>query len=934
MKRKLLKLIFGLAISALTAFGAGAHNIKGRIIDAGDNAPLAGATVEVEGMSPVGICDIDGYFEIEGLPEGKYTLLVNYISYKSLKLGNIASPYPGMLEIRMEMDTEMLAAGAVSGVKRSDTEIATVQAGKFSSVIVSNISSQEIARSQDSNASEVVKRIPGVSVIEDKFVMVRGLSQRYNNVWINGGGVPSSEADSRAFSFDIIPSSQIDNLEIVKVPAPEYLSDYSGGFILINTKEIPEKNAFSLSIGTSVNDASAFRDFITYGRQPLDFLGFGAGSRSIKGGFFAEMPRTDNKISLSQSGLSNDWSTRSLKPLGDLKLSASLSRSWKVRGHRMGLTALAAYSNDYRTYLDMQNNLFGVYNKKDGESTVLRNSVDDQYGNNVRLSGMVNFTLLSKNGNHKYRFKNIFNQAGTDRYTFRRGVNPQSDREESAEYYYQSRSIASSQITGTHSFGKNTLDWKTGFSYSNRLLPDRRRYVVSDIKTSSSSEQRLGLLTGHNVNREWTKLDEYIVSQALNYSRDLQFGGWEPTFKAGLFGEYRTRQYFTREFTYNWDAENSLPEGFQFMDMQELLSNSANFGPDRLYLSESPKMTNSYGGKNYLETAYVAAKLPFGKFSAYLGLRYEYDLMELISNTNDYYISPNSDFYPGSDFFPSINLTYKFNEAHQLRASYGKSINRGEFRERSFSTFYDFDLASFVKGNFELRSCHIDNADLRYEYYPSNGEIVSVAAFYKYFDSPIEWTYTVEGGTDLQYSFMNALAANNYGIELDIRKDLSFMGLEGFRWSFNGALIKSRVLFEPGSAERDRPMQGQSPYLVNSGLFYTNKALKLNLSILYNRIGKRIIGVGRSLGVSSTGEKTDVPDSYEMPRDVLDISLSKAFGKHIELKLGLKDVLGQRVSYKQFEEFTDADGKPQTVEQTVRDYYPGRNFSFALTYIF
>ena len=910
------------------------QDIKGRVSDADDGSPLIGATVEVEGSPLAGVCNAEGYFELEGLPAGTYTLKINYVSYIPVILSDIASPYEGILEIKMTTDKEVLAAGAVTGLRRNDTEIATVQAGKLSSVIVSNISSQEIARSQDSDAGEVIKRIPGVSVIEDKFVMVRGLSQRYNNVWINGGAVPSSEADSRAFSFDIIPSSQIDNLEIVKTPAPEYLSDYSGGFILINTKEIPDENAFSISVGGGLNDASSFRNFITYPSSALDFLGFGAGARSISGGFFAAMPKTGDKIDLSASGLSDTWKTSSFKPLGDAKLSASLARRWNLKGHKLGMTALASYSNEYRTYLNMKNNLFGVYNESEGESTILRNSVDDRYSNNVKLGGMLNFTLLSKNGDHKFQFKNIYNQLATDRYTFRKGINAQSDREESAEYYYQSRTIVSSQINGSHNFGNNRIEWKTGFSYSNRLLPDRRRYVVNDIKTSASAEQQIGLLTGHNVNREWTKLDEYIISEALNYSRELHLGNWTPALKSGVYGEFRTRKYFTREFTYNWDPTNTLPEGFRFMDMQELLGNPSYFGPDKLFLSEAPKMTNSYAGKNYLGTAYIAANLPFGKFSAYLGVRYEYNLMELISNTNDYYSSPNSDFYPGSDFFPSVNLTYKFNGKHQLRASYGKSINRPEFREVSFSTFYDFELASFVKGNYQLKSCRIDNADIRYEYYPSAGEIISFALFYKYFDSPIEWTYTVEGGTDLQYSFMNALAANNYGVEVDIRKDLSFTGLKGLRWSFNGALIRSRVLFEPGSAEKDRPMQGQSPYLVNSGLFYTNEALQLNLGLLYNRIGKRIIGVGRSMGVSSDGEKTDVPDSYEMPRDVLDLSASKKFGRHIEVKLSLRDILGQRVSQKQFEEFEGKDGKTHIAEQIVRDYYPGRNFSFAITYIF
>lgn len=193
--------------------------------------------------------------------------------------------------------------------------------------------------------------------------------------------------------------------------------------------------------------------------------------------------------------------------------------------------------------------------------------------------------------------------------------------------------------------------------------------------------------------------------------------------------------------------------------------------------------------------------------------------------------------------------------------------------------------------------------------------------FFKHFDSPIEWTYTVSGGTDLIYSYKNALSANNYGVELDVRKDLSFIGLDNFYLSFNGALIRSRVNFEPGSLEQDRPMQGQSPYLVNAGLFYSSKAIGLDVSLLYNRIGKRIIGVGRSEGTSGSDDVIKVPDSYEMPRNSLDFNVSKDFGEHVELKLYVKNILGEPVVYKQFE---------QDVEQITRMYQPGRNIGMSV----
>ena len=301
-------------------------------------------------------------------------------------------------------------------------------------------------------------------------------------------------------------------------------------------------------------------------------------------------------------------------------------------------------------------------------------------------------------------------------------------------------------------------------------------------------------------------------------------------------------------------------------------------------------------------------------------------------NTRQYEESPQSTDYDSNDIFPSLNMTYKLNDRHQLRAAYGRSINRPEFRELSTSVYYDFELGSNVMGNYDLKPAYIDNIDLRYEWYPSAGEQVSVALFYKHFRDPIEWTYTVAGGTDLIYSFVNAKGANNYGIELDIRKNLDFMGLRDFSFSFNGALIKSKVEFEEGTNNIDRPMQGQSPYLINTGLFYNNSDNGWSAAVLYNRIGKRITGVGKRYGTGADGSSRDIPNSYEMPRNSIDLSVGKKIGRW-QLKLSVRDLLAERVLFKQFEDVV-IDGQKHTIEEVTRSYRPGRDLNLTIGYSF
>lgn len=921
-------------IFIITTFRAYAADIKGKVTDSTTGEPLIGATVQIDGTTKAAATDIDGLFAFSGLDENaNYTLTIKYISYKTKKIDGVrAEAQPQVIEIKLTPDEQTLNEITVTGVARKNTEIAVIQMTKSSPVIVSNVSAQEITKTQDTNAGEVIRRVPGVSLIDDKFVMVRGLSQRYNNVWINGGAVPSSEADSRAFSFDLIPSSQIDNMQIVKTPSPEYPADYTGGFITITTKDIPAENTAELSVGGNWNDITSFSDFKYAKGSGTDFLGFDSGMRGLNGGINSTLNSiAGNGVNLMNNHLNNDWRVRNMNPVGDLKLSGSLGRRWKLDDRQLGMIAAFNYSNEYRKYEDMQNNLFGVYDAEKDQSNYLRYSVDDQYNHNVRLGAMLNFTLLSADGNSKYQLKNIFNQIGNDRYTWREGLSAQSDNENSAEYYYRSRTTYNGQITGKHTFALDELDWSASYSYANRNVPDRRRYLINDALEPGVMQ----LTSPNDISREWTKLDEHIVSAAVNDKHDFKFGSFTPSLKFGAYGEYRTRKYTTRDFIYNWNAaSNTLPDGFRQNDLSEMLSDEIYFGADRLYLLEEQHMRNNYKGNNYLGAGYFAANIPLGNFNIYAGLRYEYDHMELITNTRDNAESPFSHNYEYNDLFPSVNTTYKINDKHQLRLSYGKTVNRPEFREVSPSVFYDFDLASNVQGNTDLKPCYIQNVDFRYEFYPSKGEIISIAAFYKYFDSPIEWTYTVTGGTSLVYSYMNAQRANNYGIELDIRKDLSFIGLPGFSWSFNGALIKSRVKFEAGSKEEDRPMQGQSPYLVNTGLFYKNDKLQLDVALLYNRIGKRIIGVGRSEGTTSGNEALKVPDSYEMPRDVIDISASKKFGNHWELKLSIRDLLAQKVYYKQFADVHYSNGTRREVEQITRAYKPGRNIGVSAVYKF
>lgn len=920
-----------MVLSSLCSALAGVLN--GKVSDKSLNEPLCGATVQIVGSKQTTATDLNGQFQFSNLQPGTYSILVKYIGYKPQSVEKIivGNQEPVHVEVNLITDQEKLGEVVVTTKAVKNTEMAMLSAMRQSSVVQSGVSSQQIKQTQDKDASEVIRRIPGISIIDDKFVMVRGLSQRYNNVWINGSSVPSTEADSRAFSFDIIPSSQLDNLLIIKSPAPEYPSDFTGGFVFINTKDVPERNTFSVSVGGSYNNQSHFQSFFHSRGSGTDWLGFDNGMRQLEGGIHATLkPIAGNGIDLMGNGFNNDWTVKKKTPIADFSFNTNFNHYWKLEERTLAVMGTLNYSNTFKTLHNMSNNLYGSYDRSNDRSNYFRQSTDNQYNYNVRLGAMLNFTLVL-NPDNRLEWKHLFNQLGKSRYTSRVGINAQNDNERSAEYYYSSRTIYNTQITGFHNTAAGEFKWNAGYAFANRNMPDRRIYVLND----KLEKGVIALSASNDITREFTSLNEHIASGGVNWQKAYNWGNFTPTLKAGMFGEYRTRTYFTRYFIYNWDYQNNtLPAGFRNMDLPTQLLIDSNYGEDKLYLLEEVKWRNNYDGNNTLGAGYLAANLPFGPFDIYAGVRYEYNRMELTTNTRDYEKSPSSQVNDNHDIFPSVNATWRFVKDHQLRVAYGRSINRPEFRELSPSVFYDFDLASDVQGNTELKPCYVQNVDLRWEWYPHAGEQISVALFYKYFKNPIEWTYTVAGGTNLVYSYRNAKSARNYGVELDIHKRLDFMGLPFLSLNFNTSLIKSNVNFEPGSLEEDRPMQGQSPYLVNTGLFYNNQSGTLSMALLYNRIGKRIIGVGRTVGLAGADDSANIPHSYEMPRNVIDFTVSYRVNRHLELKATARDILDEKITFKQFTNAIHPDGTSNEVDEITKQYRPGRNLGLSIQYNF
>jgi TonB-dependent receptor len=905
-------------------------------VDKQSREALPGATVSVAGKSAA--TDNNGHYAVE-LPEGTYTFSFSYIFYNPVTIENIrvAPDEETGLDMEMELSGIGLDEVTVTAERRSNTDVAMLSRIKSAEVVMSGISSQTIARTQDRDAAEVVKRIPGISIIDDRFVIIRGLAQRYNNAWLNGMALPSAEADSRAFSFDIIPGSQIDDMMIVKTPAAEYPADYAGGFVLIHTKTVTGDNSVQVAAGTGFHSETHFRDFRQAKGSGTDFLGFDSGMRQLHN-VPERMSNESSNIAeidrVSKTGFNNNWTIKTAPPLPDLRLNMAVNRSRKTGNNsQLGMALTLNYSNTSKTVNDMENAQFGVYSITSDSPEYLFKYTDNLYTNDVRVGGMANFSFVpeSRNGNaHKVEFRNIFNQLGRSRYTLREGWRNVSALYEQLqeEYAYQSRSAYSGQVAGTHLFGhaKNDLSWNIGYAYSNRHQPDRR--IIERRKDPSNGVYDYAV-NQNDISRYFTALHEHTFSGAADYIRKIVLPGSKSAeLKAGLYGVHTAREYRTRNFIYIWDMNNLLPAGFESLTTDRLMADGNIGAPDRMYMRDETDNTDNYDALKTMLAGYVALHIPLHRFNIYAGVRFEHCATVMTAYTQIATGKKRYDNFNDSDFFPSVNIAFHITGKSLLRAAYGITVNRQEFRELTPSTYYDFDLFSRLSGNPALRPAIIHNADLRYEYYPDSEDVVSAALFLKQFQNPIELTFFDTGGGVIQYSYDNALSATNYGIEVEVRKQLGFMGLPHFTTTFNLALIHSRVHFDAHSNSHDRPMQGQSPYIINAGLFYRLPGGAFQLGLFYNRIGERIIGLGRT---GSNSINNDIPDLYERSRNLLDFTFAVRLNAMFELRGAVRDLFAEPVEWVQKPKFTDAAGNVQERRQTTRTYAPGRSFTLTLS---
>jgi TonB-dependent receptor len=946
--------IYFLALMVLSQLAfSQSGTIKGKIKDEKTGEGIIGGNVIIEGTAIGASTDVDGNYIIPKVKAGKYNIQITYVSYKTKVIPNV-EVYPDQITVLntgIEEDALELESVTITTKGHSDTEISIVSEIKTSQLVVVGISAQQISMSQDRDAAQVVKRIPGVTILNNKFVNVRGLSERYSTVLLNGVIAPSTEVDSRAFAFDLIPSNMIDRMLVYKSGGADLTGDFAGAVINIATKSVIDENELSVNFTTGFRAGTTFENFNTERGSNTDWLGFDNNYRSLPSSFPSnnlsvytkDLSSFRNRTTIANAGtsLNNNWAAIQGTAAPDLRTTINFSKSGSIGKMKLGNTTSLSFSNT-RQRLQQENYYYEAYNSQVGTNPSRRYIYrDNRDATNARIGVISNF-ILQVNPSHIFEFRNLYNQQGTSQVTARTGQEDILNLDvNNLGLNYTERSIYSGQFSGKHSFSDRiNLNWVYGFSNTDGNQPDYRR-IRSQRSIGSTDPFSIVPSTAGNAadGRFFSTLNERVHSFSINLDYKLNPDAEldrQSKISAGYYGALTDRSFNARTFSYGAFPNQALPPEFYQVGFDQIYT-QANLGnPNdaagstnyaKLIINEGTNPSDAYTAQNIYHAGYLNFFKAIDKLKMTVGARVEYNQQKLNSADDKGPVKVDN---PITSYLPFLNLSYNYSEKALVRLAYSKTLNRPVFRELAPFNYYDFDRNANTYGFDSLKIADIHNVDLRWEKYPSASENISFGVFYKHFINPIE--SRLQQGSNIIYTFINAETATSFGAEVDFRKSLNGMTKSGFidklSLVFNAAVIKSMVTLPARASNQDkeRAMQGQSPYVINGGLLYNNIERGIQVNVAYNVFGKRIFAIGDFNQQSGNSLN---PTQYEMPRNQIDLTISKDFGRKFNAKLGIQDILNEKY---QLIQDTNSDKQITGFDDPIQVYRPGQYITLGFTY--
>ncbi len=867
---------------ALWAAGsATAGTIEGTIKDAKSGDPLVAAAVSVVNSNLGATTDLDGKYRIANVNPGIYSLRVAYANYTQKVLPGVAVTGNDTTTMNITMepagsmgDAQHIDDTYVTGDRIRSNIIGQLNARQRSAIIGDAISAEQIRLSPDRDAGDALKRVTGLSVVDDKFVFVRGVTDRYNSTTLNGVTVTGTDTDSdkKSFSFDLIPASLISSTVVAKTATPDLPGDISGGLVQVNTLDFPSRHLIAASVEGANDDVSSGQDFVKSPGGGSDWKAKDDGSRALPSGL--------QGVELAKA-LPNTWGTSQDQSRMNQSYSLALGDHFNLGGGELGFIASGTYKNGFKIEDFSQDPTAG--------GVPLFTSDGTRYQEKYLWGGLANVSWHPTE-NHRLSFENNFTRTASDKVSQGKGY-VGSDSTKTQSIQWDQRDIYLGQVAGQHtlpSLRGLEIKWNFASSKSNASEPDRK-YV----KYSKLASGKYGM--GENY-RTWSALSEDTHGGQV----DLELPVGEGSAKAGYLQSNRNRDFDISAYVTDGQALRGAASNMIFLPVDEIFA-PENYGDDpktKFDFTNYGPFSGVYDGTQDLACYYGMYDSPF--HIGERGLRFAGGAR--VEDSDQVVHSPKDADHPEivtseikeQDVLPSANLTVEVTKTSNLRFGYYKSVNRPEFREMANVAYLDFDANQTVVGNPNLKRALIQNYDARIEWFPLPGEVLAASWFYKDLTDAIEEELIPAPDRYLR-TWFNSPNGKNYGYELEMRKSLGFAwhGLENLVVQSNYTHVTSEVEYTashndqvtnlPVVETKTRPLQGQAPYTMNAGLVYSIPDIGLSASVLYNRIGKRLDAVG----------DTRDEDLYEEPRDLLDFAATQQFGTWMRVKFTVKDILAQ-----------------------------------------
>jgi TonB-dependent receptor len=913
-------LFFGFSFTSVAQNGF----IRGTIFEdaTGDNIP--GVQVQVLGTNTGAVSDLEGKFSITTAP-GTYSLKISFMTYQTITINDVVVKEGEVTlfnDIRMKEALNEMAEVVVTAEMAKNNENSLLTMKMKSANLIDGISAANFKKIGDSDAANAMKRVPGVSLSNGKYVYVRGLGDRYNKTTLNGVDIPGLDPDRNAIQMDIFPTAIIDNIIVNKSFAAELPADFTGGVIDISIKDFPESKKGSFSFSTSYNPYFHFNpNYLTYEGGKTDFLGFDDGTREIPAvtniPFYAEAignPEGEKATRYKQilGSFNPTLAAMQQTSLMDFSFGTSFGNQFSKNDVTMGYNLVFSYKNETEFYQNAEFGRYGLSADPDVFAMDAREVQIGDYGvNNVLLTGLAGFAIKTKNSKVGIDFLHLQNGES------KAGIFDYDNSDQGAVFSgfqhnleYSQRSLSNLLFSGKHNFpsSKFELEWKVSPTLSKVNDPDIRftRYELRNALFIISTEAGF-------PERIWREIQETNLVGLVNATKEFEFLGEKAKLKFGTLFSYKERDFVIRTFALN--IRNLKLTG----DPNEL------FLPENVWPSNNSVVTGTTYESNFFPVnpnkfnsnisniaGYASTEItPIKNLKAIVGLRTEFYTQRYTGQDQLGYNVLNNDIVlQDLGIFPSVNFVYSLTSKQNLRLSFGKTVARPSFKELSYAEIFDpitgrtfigglfrdaNDIEGVVYWDGELTNTDIFNYDLRWEVFPKPGQTISLSAFYKKFINPIEIVqFATQAGA---FQPRNVGDAEVLGGEIEIRQSLQFISekLNPFSLVLNLTFAESRIKLSKTEydsrvenartgqvIDEYRNMAGQAPYIINGGFAYNGGEkgfLKgFEAGVYYNVQGPTLEYTGI----------VDRPDIYAVPFHSLNFNANKTFGKDDRMQLGLK----------------------------------------------